>query len=124
MNNLDPEIVNSYCRRLRLSAIAENWQTLDCDNKEEYLGELLKLELKAKNARRTNRLLNQAKFPYLKTLEDFLWNDVELPDDLSIDQLISLDFIDQKDNLLLYGKVGTGNYRKFLLMERNAVRSV
>jgi len=107
VNNLDPELVNSYCKRLRLSAIKENWQHLECDSKEEYLANLLKLELKAKNARRTNRLLNQAKFPYLKTLEDFLWDDIDLPEDMSIDQLISLDFVDKKDNLLLYGKVGT-----------------
>ena len=79
---MDPELVNSYCKKLRLSAIKENWQHLECNSKEEYLANLLKLELKAKNARRTNRLLNQAKFPYLKTLEDFLWDDIELPEDI------------------------------------------
>jgi len=100
--------MKEYCNQLRLSAIAENWQETEYKNKSQYLAELLELELRTKNTRRTNRLLKQAKFPYFKTIEDFEWNNIDLPKELQYEDLISLKFIEEKENLLLYGSVGTG----------------
>ena len=100
--------IAKYCQQLKLTSIADNWQDIEFENKGQYLVELLELELKEKNTRRTNRLLKQGKFPYLKTLQDFEWDNIKLPNKLTKESLINLNFVDNKENLLLYGSVGTG----------------
>ncbi|MCK8825941.1 IS21-like element helper ATPase IstB [Fuchsiella alkaliacetigena] len=107
-NNTYKDRIKEYCQRLKLSAVADNWQEIEFKDKAQYLMKLLELELEAKNTRRTNRLLKQAKFPYLKTLEGFKWEEIELPEDSKRSDLINLNFIENKENLLLYGGVGTG----------------
>ena len=42
------------------------------------------------------------------TLEDYDYSQIRFPDSLSVQELESLSFVDKKENLILYGTVGTG----------------
>lgn len=44
----------------------------------------------------------------MKSLEDFAFDNVVLPEKLSLEELKNGSFIDRKENLILYGKPGTG----------------
>lgn len=101
-------MIKDYCRRLRLSGIARHWQDVHYETPEQFLQELLELELKEREANRTSRLLKQAKLPYLKTFENFDWSSVQLPQSIQREWLMDGRFVKEKQNLLLYGPVGTG----------------
>jgi len=61
------------------------------------------------------RLVN---FPYKKYLEDLSIEDLPHDAKKRLKVLTSLDFIESGQNVILAGSPGTGNYRKFLFMER------
>lgn len=80
---MSEEKIQQYSKKLKLTAISDNWNEVEFKSKDQYLTKLLELEVKAKKTRRTNRLLKQAKFPYQKTLENFKWNDIKLPEEIT-----------------------------------------
>lgn len=103
------EKIEKYCHALRLGGILKHWQKIFFDDKEKFLAELLELEFQERESNRINRLIKNADFRVLKTLEDFQWNkNIELPASLTRESLENLDFISAKENLLFVGAVGTG----------------
>jgi len=86
---------------------------------EEFLYHLL---LKEYDLRLENSMKNRirlANFPYKKYLEDLSIEDLPHDAKKRLKVLASLDFIEKGQNVILAGSPGTGNYRKFLFMERN-----
>ena len=84
-----------------------------------FFANLIKMQVKSRNERPLERRIKKTNFPEICTFENFDWNfqpglNVEYIKDLS-----QLDFIQKRYPLLILGKTGTGNYRKFLFMERN-----
>ena len=66
-------------------------------------------EVEAKEERRIQRLIKQAKFSSRKTLEMFEWhNQILVQDDQTKEQLTSLDFIQHNQNVVCIGAPGTG----------------
>ncbi|WP_139902847.1 IS21-like element helper ATPase IstB [Clostridium thermarum] len=57
---------------------------------------------------RINRCLKQAKFDVIKTFENYSFKDIEIPEKLPLESIRNADFIDRRENLILYGGVGTG----------------
>ncbi|WP_218852714.1 IS21-like element helper ATPase IstB [Spelaeicoccus albus] len=57
---------------------------------------------------RRQRLLKDAQLPARKSLDGYDWTTVKFPDDYGRGALTTLDFIDQAQDLVLYGDVGTG----------------
>ena len=107
------------CKELRLSRnIADMSCIVQEENNQQYLLKLLKSELEHREITRTNRLIKNAGFYTIKAFESFRFDEVTLPSAITSESLKKLEFIDRKENLVLYGNVGTGNYRKNLVMER------
>lgn len=65
-------------------------------------------ELDVREANKRVRLLKNAKFPTLKSFDDFDFSDVALPDDYSADDMRSLDFIEMTQDFVFYGSCGRG----------------
>ena len=83
--------------------------SVEVSNKEEWLLELLIREVEAKEERRIQRLIKQAKFSSHKTLEMFEWhNQILVQDEDTKEQLTSLDFIQSRQNVVCIGAPGTG----------------
>ncbi|MFW6025852.1 MAG: IS21-like element helper ATPase IstB, partial [Candidatus Woesearchaeota archaeon] len=62
---------------------------------------------KRKN-RRVKRLIKKASFPNVKTLDEYNFEPITFPDSIDKTDLLTLDFIDKKENILMLGTVGTG----------------
>lgn len=96
-------------RSLKLSGMAKEWRNVEFFDTEQYVTELLELELHEREVNRINRMVKTAGFRVLKTLEDFEWNHrIELPAGLNRQNMETLSFLSAKENLIFMGSVGTG----------------
>lgn len=103
------ETIARYCRELKLGGrLIEHYPTIQADSHEEFLAKLLAPEVEHRAVQRKNRLLKQANFDVLKTFAGFEWNGVQIPENLDVEDILKARFIDRKENLILYGAVGTG----------------
>ncbi len=97
------------CKVLKLSAaIAQTGLHPDAETHQEFLFKVLRDEIKRRQEAKKVRLINNAGFYSLKTFDDYSFDEVTLPTALSAESLQSADFIEKKQNLILYGNVGTG----------------
>lgn len=104
-----PEQIEQYMRTLKLGGLAKEWRGVPYQNQEQYVRELLELELREREANRINRMVKTAGFQVIKTLEDFVWNqNIELPAGLTRAYMEELQFLVPKENLIFLGSVGTG----------------
>ena len=75
---------------------------------EEFLALLLEQEVNRKTDSSIQRRISTAKFPFVKTLEDFDFSFQPTLNEKEFCQLATLDFIDKKENVLLLGPPGVG----------------
>jgi len=103
------EKIEQYMRQLKLGGLAKEWRSVEYTDNEQYLTDLLELEIREREVNRINRLVKTAGFHVMKTLDDFVWNDsLQLPAGLTQDYMTNLDFLAPKENLIFMGAVGTG----------------
>ncbi len=96
-----PEQIEQYMRTLKLGGMAREWRSVEFQNTEQYVRELLELELREREVNRINRMVKTAGFQVIKTLEDFVWNqNIELPAGLTRQYMEDLQFLPRKENLL------------------------
>lgn len=101
--------IDRYMRILKLGGLVKDWETIQYINNEQYVCELLELELKEREVNRINRMVKIAGFRVIKTLEDFAWsNNIQIPQNLTIRDMEDFKFIERKENLIFMGSVGTG----------------
>ena len=86
---------------------------------EDFLYSLLLKEYDLRLESGKKNRIRLAGFPYRKYLEDLSVGDLPIDAQKRLKVLKSLDFIEQGQNVVMAGSPGTGNYRKFLFMERN-----
>lgn len=103
------EEIAACCKKLRLSRnLAESSDAIEAGTFQEYLLELLKMEVRNREQARKGRLIKGAGFYSLKSFSDFRFDEVKLPSGITQDYLKQVSFIDETKNLILYGNVGTG----------------
>lgn len=104
-----PDQIEQYMRTLKLGGLAKEWRSVTYHDPEQYVRELLELELRERDSNRINRMIKIAGFQVIKTLEEFVWNqNIELPSGLTQDYMVDLQFLKPKENLIFLGSVGTG----------------
>lgn len=98
-----------YQKKLRLSlSFIDICNSIEFTTKDQFVLELLEALYEERQERITERNLKAAKFPMVKTLDDYDFVDIKFPDKLSVEELKTLQFIDRKENLVLYGGCGSG----------------
>lgn len=103
------DMLYQACQKLHFgSNIVDNAKTIKKSNHLEFLLELFTLELEHRDMKRRNTYIKQAKFDLMKTFEDYTFEDIKIPKSITPDKIINSDFIDKKENLILYGNVGSG----------------
>jgi len=103
------ESMEQLLRGVSLGRLANEWRNVQFENPEQYLRDLLALELREREANRVTRMMKQAGFPVVKTLDSFVWRKtMELPASISREELEQASFVHQRENLILLGAVGTG----------------
>jgi DNA replication protein DnaC len=73
-----------------------------------YLEKLAEGEAALRQDRTIQRRITQARFPVIKTIEQFQWSWPKKIDRLNIQNLLRLAFIEDKANVILLGSVGIG----------------
>ena len=103
------QAISAACRRLSLSQWAVDLcATVATPRQEEFLHRVLSDELARREETRRARLLARAGFPVYKTLDGYDRHGVRLPSALTWDDLEACRFLETRENLVLYGPVGTG----------------
>jgi DNA replication protein DnaC len=104
-----PEVVEKMMRTLKLGGLSKDWKSVEYSSNEQYVRELLELELKEREANRINRMVKIAGFRVVKTLEDFEWTpSIQIPQGTKREDIESFRFVELKENLIMLGSVGTG----------------
>ena len=88
------EQIELMMRQVKLGGMAKEWRSVQFESPEQYVTDLLKLELREREANRINRMVKTAGFRVLKTLDDFVWGSaVQLPSGLSAAYMEELGFL-------------------------------
>ena len=110
----DVDALRLHLAKLKLSFMLENHQALAKTAADkhwshlDFLSELLSGEVARLHDRRVQRCIAQARFPVLKTLDQFDWNWPTKINRLLIQNLFHLDFIDQHANVVFISGTGLG----------------
>ena len=113
MNNEDLHL-GEQLAQLRLSFVQENYQTLaDQAAREQwthgqYLGRLIEGESQRRQDRAIARRVAAARFPMIKTLDQFNWNWPKKINRPQVQHLFSLGFLKDKASVIFVGGVGLG----------------
>ncbi len=102
-------MIEQYCKKLKIGKVFyREYKNIKADSHEAFLLELLKRELENREMVRKNRLLRAANFDIIKTFEGYSFANVQIPPTITLEQITTAAFIAKKENLILYGPVGTG----------------
>lgn len=106
--------IESYCKLLSLSSVAEHYETAALDaakaklSYQDYLYRLLQQQIIERVDRSINARIKKAGFKYLATLEEFNFSFQPQVDEKLIRELANLSFLDGAKNILLVGAPGVG----------------
>jgi DNA replication protein DnaC len=96
------------CRQLRLAHVVETLSREANPDKLEAVTDILTAELEGRKRSKLNKLVHGAGFPQIKTLEGYTYDGISLPADMTKARLLSLEWVQNRENLLMLGTVGTG----------------
>ena len=108
-NPLDADL-----RVLGLSFMAEHHEQLaakaarDSLSYVDYLGRLTEGELNQRRDKATVRRIKNARFPVLKTLDQFSWSWPKKINRMAVQNLFRLQFMENHSNVIMLGTVGLG----------------
>jgi DNA replication protein DnaC len=101
--------IEQTMRTLKLGGLAKEWRSVGYRDNEQYMRELLDIEVREREANRVSRMVKMAGFRVIKTLDKFVWKpDVQLPPTITREEIEAASFVKEKENLVLMGAVGTG----------------
>ena len=96
-------------RRCSLTtSVLEEWARLGTPKQVEYLAGYLEAERDSRDASRRAQLLRRCGLPAPKTFDGYDWSAVSWPGGLGREDLLSLSFLERREDLVLMGDVGTG----------------
>jgi DNA replication protein DnaC len=112
--NIQHERIDALCQQLRLATLGQSYVSLaDTAARKklsltDFLEELLKTELAARQGRTRAMLAKLAGFPVIKTLEQFDFAFAPSVPEPQVRDLASLAFIERAENVVLVGPSGVG----------------
>ena len=106
--------LREHLQYLKLSSILEHYEPEAKVAAErqlshvDYLARLVDGEAQLRRDRSIARRIRLARFPVIKTLEDFQWNWPNKINRLQVQNLFRLAFVEEKANVIFLGTVGVG----------------
>ena len=107
-------IIQHLLKRLRLPTMGHQYRKLAqeaaAENKpyEDFLLRLLEMEVTHREENTQKRLIVQARFPYLRTLDQFDFSAMPSVNKAKVLELAKGEYLAKKDNVALIGNMGTG----------------
>jgi len=117
------EQIDEHCRRLRLRGLGEHLDSISSRDPKEFLLAFLEMQVESRDRTRIDRSIKSAGFYTLKRFEDFHFDEVKLPAALTPQELKELRFVEERQNLIFYGNVGTGKTHLATALGLQACRS-
>lgn len=112
--------IETYAKRLKLSWIRAHYHEVKAENNHDYLLQLFEREVQNREERKINLLLKQSQLPKTGN-HSFQWEHIQIPQGIDREAILQGDFIREKENLILYGGVGTGKTYLATLISLNAI---
>lgn len=106
--------IRAHYHELAQTAAEQHWGHLD------YLTRLIEGEVARREDKSLQRRIRLARFPLIKTLDQFQWNWPKKINRPQIQQLFRLNFIEQKANAIFLGGVGLGKTHLCLALGHTA----
>jgi DNA replication protein DnaC len=109
-----PAVIQGHVRSLRLPTMGREYAAIarrardDGWSYEEYLRELLEVEVRTRYDNAAHRYLRQAGFPDIKTLEQMDWDALQGISRTKILELTRCQYIEEGEDIVLAGPIGTG----------------
>jgi DNA replication protein DnaC len=106
-------VLQGHARQLRTPTIAREYAPVARRARdggwpyEEYLRELMEAELRSRQESAARRLLKQAGFPDIKTLEQIEWDALQGVSRPKILELASCQFVADSEDVVIAGPIGT-----------------
>jgi DNA replication protein DnaC len=101
--------IEQTMRTLKLGGLAKEWRSVAYQSSEQYMRDLLDIEVREREANRMARMVKQANFRVIKTLDNFVWKPtIGIPATITREDIETASFLKNKENLLLMGVSGTG----------------
>ena len=107
-------LIQHHLKRLRLPAMGRQYKKLAQEaaqqNRpyEDYLLSLLESEVAQRDENTQKRLIAQARFPYLRTLDQFDFSAVPSVNKARVLELTKGEYLAKKENAVMVGNMGTG----------------
>ena len=123
------EVVTEYLRELHLPAFRTNFEELarraeqETLSYEQYLLELVTRECELRRANRIDRLLDQSRLPLEKTLASLDLKRLPAKAARQVRTLLDGSFLDRRENLLVFGKSGSGKTHLLSAVAQELIRS-
>lgn len=108
------ELIREYALQLKLANIKDNYHKMISEAQlsdlsyEDFLKNILKEEVELREKNRISILIKYAKFPYKVYLEDYQLEHLNSTVSKQVKKIRSLEFIENKENILLFGNPGVG----------------
>lgn len=114
-------LIKEYAKRLKLSWVRQHYLEVEANTNEEYLLRILESELQQREVRKTNLLFKQSSLPRIAG-KPFEWSHIQMGQGLTSDHILNGHFIENQENLIFYGGVGTGKTYLSTLIGLNAIQ--
>ena len=114
MNKSNPqkEIIKIYSKQLRMPSFNSFEEVIrqmePNESYEHFLSRLMKREVSIRQENVQKRRLKAAKFPFVKSLDEFDFKRLEHVSQSHIQELASCDYIEKKQNIIMIGNPGSG----------------
>jgi len=121
-------VIQGHARQLRTPTIAREYAGAARRARdggwpyEEYLRELMEAELRSRQESAARRLLKQAGFPDIKTLEQIEWDALQGISRPKILELASCQFVEDSEDVVIAGPIGTGKTHLAIALGVEAAR--
>ena len=107
-------VILEYCRGLKMPAAAREYKALARQaqdgswNYEDFLRELLEVEITSRQQSTALRRIKEARFPEIKTLDQIEWDALQGISKPKLLELATCGYIEKADDLIVVGPIGTG----------------
>jgi DNA replication protein DnaC len=107
-------LIQHHLKRLRLPTIGKQYRKLaqeaarDNRTYEDFLLSLIEAEATQREENTRKRLIAQARFPYIRTLDQFNFSTIPSVNKAKVLELAKGDYLSKNENIVLIGNMGTG----------------
>jgi DNA replication protein DnaC len=114
LSNLEEAVLRQQCKQLRMPTIAAQFSRMAQEAAKlnqpymSYLSELLAAEIEERERHVVEQRIREARFPRLKTLEEFDFSQAQHISAAQIRELAEGEYLKRAEPIILLGEAGTG----------------